>query len=396
MEVQPTPPTIKGPADKTVIDAARAVAGVFETEAAASESLRRPTDTAIDALVESGVLQLMVPRVYGGMEADIDTYVEVALALSTADTSLGWIANFYLEHHWWFCQFPESFQRELFSESTTILAPAMIAPSGRAEPVDGGWTLSGRWHWSSGVMHASWVIVGALSVDADGRPEGRFFAVPIGDVQVDDIWHIDGMCGTGSNDVVVDDVFVPADRVVSMQGLSSGRGPGADIHTAPLYRTPFLPILLIAATTPAIGAARRCVDIFRQRLDQRVVVNAGTKQIDKPAAQIRLARAELTVRSCVDRVRELGAELMEARDRSSREDRARWVATMATIMHDCRSTALAVSEASGANAHFLDHPLQRAVRDLNTMSGHIAFDLDSALENYGRITLGMEPSSPLL
>ena len=130
--------------ETTVVEAAQKVAAVFADEAAESEKLRRPSDVAINALVESGVLQLMMPKVYGGMEADLDTYFEVALALGSGDTSLGWVANFYLERQWWFCQFPRSFQEELFAESTAILAPAMIAPGGGAEQVDGGWKLSGR------------------------------------------------------------------------------------------------------------------------------------------------------------------------------------------------------------------------------------------------------------
>jgi 3-hydroxy-9,10-secoandrosta-1,3,5(10)-triene-9,17-dione monooxygenase len=85
--------------------------------------------------------------------------------------------------------------------------------------------------------------------------------------------------------------------------------------------------------------------------------------------------------------------VMEIRDQATKLDRARWVATLASIVHDCRATLASISEASGATAHFLSHGLQRDVRDLNTMCGHLVFDLDSALENYGRISLGKEPSS---
>jgi alkylation response protein AidB-like acyl-CoA dehydrogenase len=354
-----------------VIESARSVAKVFAAEAAEAERLRRPTDAAIAALVDSGVLRLMVPEIYGGFEAELDLYFDVILALSAGDTSLSWVANFYIEHHWWFCQFPRTFQDEVFAAGPVVLAPASLAPNGTAEAVEGGWRLTGRWPWSSGVMHASWVIVGGLGQAGAERREARFFALPRA------VWFIDGMSGTGSNDVVVDGAFVPAERAVSMTGMSSGRGLASEIHQAPLYRTPMLPILMLAATVPAIGAAQRGLAFFRDRLGDRKMANSVALHGDRASSQVRLARAEV----------------MDRRDQATKLDRARWVAVLASIVHDCRATLLSISEASGATAHFLGSALQRDVRDVNTMCGHMVFDLDGALENYGRLTLGKEPSS---
>ena len=376
-----------------VIESARSVAKVFAAEAAEAERLRRPTDAAIAALVDSGVLRLMVPEIYGGFEADLDLYFDVILALSAGDTSLSWVANFYIEHHWWFCQFPRTFQDEVFAAGPVVLAPASLAPNGTAEAVEGGWRLTGRWPWSSGVMHASWVIVGGLGQAGAERREARFFALPRADVEVDDVWFIDGMSGTGSNDVVVDGAFVPAERAVSMTGMSSGRGLAAEIHQAPLYRTPMLPILMLAATVPAIGAAQRGLAFFRDRLGDRKMANSVALHGDRASSQIRLARAELALAVAEQRARAVVAEVMDRRDQATKLDRARWVAVLASIVHDCRATLLSISEASGATAHFLGSALQRDVRDVNTMCAHMVFDLDGALENYGRMTLGKEPSS---
>lgn len=383
------------PQRTALVEAATSVAAVFAAEAAEAEQLRRPTDKSMTALVDSGVLRLMVPKVYGGLEADLDTYFEVALALSGGDASLGWVANFYLEHHWWFCQFPRSFQDQVFADGPTVLAPASLAPTGQATQVDGGWRLSGRWSWGSGIMHASWVIVGGLGVAGAERREARFFAVPRSDVAVEDVWFIDGMLGTGSNDMVIDDVFVPQDRAVSMTGMNSGRGLASEIHAAPLYRTPMIPILLLAAVTPAIGAARRGVEFYAERLADRQVANSVTKHGDRAAAQIRLAQAELATNAAEQRARLVARDVMNLRDGATKLDRARWVATLASVVHDCRAILLSISAASGATAHFRSQPLQREVRDVNTMCGHLVFDLDSALENYGRIRLGKEPSSIL-
>src|SRR5690606_27871095 len=150
--------------------------------------------------------------VYGGAELDLDTFFEVALVLGEADASHGWVMSFYIEHVWMLTQFPETFQKELFADRSYALAPAMLSPAGRAGEVDGGYRLSGRWPWGTGIMHADWVIAGALLTRGE-RVEPVFFALPRDAVTVDDVWHVDGMCATGSNDVVIEDAFVPADRM---------------------------------------------------------------------------------------------------------------------------------------------------------------------------------------
>ena len=173
--------------------------------------LRRPTDRAIELLEASGVFELMVPRCYGGLELDLDTFLEVGLALAEADTSLAWVTTFCIEHSWMFCQFPESFQRELFADRRHVLAPATIAPSGMARPVEGGFELSGRWQWATGAMHGTWAIVGALTHVEIGTGDRvpTFYALPMSDVKIEDTWHVDGMAATGSNDLVIDGSSCP-------------------------------------------------------------------------------------------------------------------------------------------------------------------------------------------
>ena len=104
-----------------------------------------------------------------------------------------------------------------------VLAPAMLMPSGNAVREGGGYRLSGRWQWGTGIMHAQWVIVGSLVPQAEGAPDFRFFAVPASDAKVEDTWYVDGMVGTGSNDLVIDGAFVPAEHSVSIVDMAAGR-----------------------------------------------------------------------------------------------------------------------------------------------------------------------------
>jgi alkylation response protein AidB-like acyl-CoA dehydrogenase len=382
------------PEGQELLERIRALVPELAAQAAESERLRRPTDAAIRMLEDSGLFRMMVPRVYGGMELDLDTFLEVGLTLGEADMSLAWVATFCVEHNWMLCQFPESFQRELYAGKSHILAPGVVAPTGVAGSDGGGYRLQGRWKWGTGVMHASWVIVGGLAGLAPGQmptPANlRFFALPIQDVKVEDTWYVDGMCGTGSNDVVIDGAYIPAERAVSIAEMAEGCAPGSRLHASPLYHTPMIPILVLAASMPVVGQARAMVAGFRERLMTHVRPGPALVKLgEKPAAQMRLGKAEIEVRQAELALRDVASEVMRLRNRATHEQRARWMATGAHAVHQARRVLQEVSEASGASAHFQQHALQRALRDANVASCHVVFDLDTSREVYGKLLLGM-------
>lgn len=370
---------------------ARALIPMLAENAAEAEKQRKPIDAVITALEDAEIYKLMVPRCYGGLELDMDTFFEVGTALGEGDASTAWVSNFYIEHNWILSQFPASFQQEIFANQSYILAPAMVALGGKAVPEDGGYRLNGRWQWASGIMHADWVIPAALELTEDGQPNPRWFALPVSEVKVEDTWYVDGMSGTGSNDVVVEGVFVPAERSVSIIEMGSGHAPGSQLHDGPLYRTPMMPILTLAAAMPALGQARTVVRLFREYLTTRVLIETGSKQAERPASQMRLARAEVEVREVEGLLRNTVEDLCIKRNTATLEDRARWATQLALAVDQCKRIIQSVCEASGAHSHFLDSPFQRAWRDVNTMSCHVVFDLDSKLQTYGRTLLGIDP-----
>jgi 3-hydroxy-9,10-secoandrosta-1,3,5(10)-triene-9,17-dione monooxygenase len=379
-------------AHEDLVDRARALAPLFAEHASRSEVLRRPTDEAIAAVEEAEIFKLMVPRRYGGFELDMDTFVEVVLALSEGDASLAWVTAFLIEHNWMFCLFPESFQKQLYADRSYVLAPGMIAPSGVARPATGGFVLSGRWQFATGVWHASWIIAGAILLKEDGTPDPRFFAIPREEVTVEDTWHVDGMCGTGSHDVVIEDCFVPDDRSVSILDMNRGCAPGAGIHAGPLYRTPMVPLLCATAAMPSLGQARVLVREYAKRLPGRKRMGFGPSQAEHAPAQIRLARLSVAVHQAELLLRDTVRELCALRNRSGALERARMQAQLATVVDQSKRIISEVCASSGAGAHQLSDALQRARRDVEVMACHVAFDLDAALENTGKAMLGIEVS----
>ena len=354
-----------------------------------AETLRRlPAETIAD-LTGSGFTELLVPAVYGGREAAFSEILDPVRRMAHGCTSSAWTIGFYALHNWMLALFPKEAQSEAFS-SRPFLAPAPLAPTGRGLPEAGGIRLSGRWSWATGVMDANWIMVGALC-GPDNAIYPALALLPASDITVDDVWHTDGMCATGSNDVVITDAFVPEHRLVRVTDIYGGTAPGAELHDAPTYRWPMVPALAFLAAMPALGAAERVTEIYAERLSERVIAYEFVKQRDKPIAQAHLGEAQVRLRALrgllADTVGAIEATVV-AGDRVTRAERAHARLAAAHIVRESKNVIALLLNASGASAHFLDNPLQRAKRDVDVLSGHVIFDYDTSRELAGALTIG--------
>ena len=356
-----------------------------------AEQLRRLPGATVDDFIASGFSELLVPARYGGVQAPWSAILDPVRRMAHGCASSAWTLGFYTLHNWMMALFGEQAQEEAFT-TRPFLAPAPLAPTGRGVAVDGGIRLSGRWSWATGVMHGNWVIVGALC----GPDTGIYPALallPIGDVTVEDVWHTDGMCATGSNDVVITDAFVPAHRLVRVADIYKGTAPGAALHDADTYRWPMVPALALLAAMPALGSAERAADIYAERLSQRVLAYEGVAQKDKPMAQARLSESRVRLRALrallADTVGQLET-LVAAGDPVPRPVRGEARLAAAHIVHESQSVIALLLGASGASAHFLDNPLQRIKRDVDVLAAHVVFDYDTSRELAGALILGMD------
>lgn len=224
-------------------------------------------------------------------------------------------------------------------------------------------------------------------------PSTALALLPASDIEVDDVWHTDGMCATGSNDVVITDAFVPEHRLVKVTDIYGGTAPGAALHDATTYRWPMVPALALLAAMPALGAAERVTDIYAQRLQERVLAYEFVKQKEKPIAQAHLGEAQVRLRALHGLLAHTVAEIdatVSAGDRVSREMRARGRLSAAHIVRESKDVIALLLNASGASAHFLDNPLQRAKRDVDVLSGHVIFDYDTSRELAGALRIGVK------
>lgn len=354
-----------------------------------AEQMRRLPRATLDDLIASDFTDLLVPARFGGKEAAYPELLTPVREMAHGCASSAWTIGFYALHNWMLALFDEQAQTEGFADRP-FLAPAPLAPTGRGRPEGDGVRLSGRWSWATGVMHGNWIMVGALC-GPDDAIYPALALLPIGDVTIEDVWHTDGMRATGSNDVVIDDVFVPGHRLVRVTDIYAGTAPGARLHDSPTYRWPMVPALAFLAAMPALGSAERVVEIYTERLGERVLAYEGIKQKDKPIAQAHLGGAQVrlrALRALLDDTVGGIEQLVHGGDEVPLSVRAQARMAAAHIVHESRAVIGMLMAASGASAHFVTNPLQRAKRDVDVLAGHVIFDYDTSRELAGAVAIG--------
>jgi 3-hydroxy-9,10-secoandrosta-1,3,5(10)-triene-9,17-dione monooxygenase len=337
-------------------------------------------------------MQILTPKRFGGHELTLGTMVEVARILSTACASTGWISSFYMGHNWLHAVFPERSQEEAFRDGPFVLSSGQVAPTAKAVRVAGGFEVSGRQAWSSGIVHARWVFFTAVVTEEGKGPQPWMFCIPREDVEVIDTWFIAGMQGTGSRDAIVEKLFVPDYRAVCSSSLMGGSHPGGTVHANPLYRLPVTTALSFEVMPVLAGALRGAADTFLQQTRNRIASYSGTSVAAKPAAQMRIGRTFALVEA-------MDVLLNDAVTSVTHGDPNEFSGAMARAQLRMRSALMTKIACDGVNDiihgaggdSFREHsPLQRFFRDLNVLRTHGGLDIEPVSEFYGQVILGVD------
>lgn len=269
---------------------------------------------------------------------------------------------------------------------------AVISPlGGKATAVDGGYRITGHWGWASGIDHCSWLIITAMAAAGDGQPEARCFVIPAKDCVVEDTWFNVGLKGSGSKDIIIDDIFVPAHRSLSMADLREATTPGARVNPGPLYRVPLI-ARNYALAAPALGIARGAFDDWVKWTRTRVasftgeaVAQQGLVQTEIAEAEAELDTAEFLMRRNLDFIRDGKPIDLPTRALCSYSN-AHAVQVICKAVHT-------LFRLSGSRGMFDRSPIQRAWRDVHTLSSHVSLNPVSAGQLRGRALLEL-PRDP--
>jgi len=378
-----------------VVERVEALLPMLRERAQEAEDLRRIPDESIKALQETGFFRLLQPRQWGGHAADPVVFYDTVRKIASACGSTGWVSGIIGVHNWHLALYDQRAQEEVWGQDTEVRISSSYAPMGAGVVTDdaSGYTVNGSWAWSSGCDHADWVVVGG-PVIKNGKPvDFGSFLIPRSEYRIDDVWNVVGLRGTGSNTIVVENVFVPRHRFLSFNTMSKLESPGLEQNTDPVYKMPWGTIHPTTIAAPIVGMAYGAYDSHVEHQGKRVrAAYAGEKAKDDPFAKVRIAEASSDIdaawRQLSGNVADEYALLLAGKEVPfdlrvrARRDQVR--ATGRSI-----AAIDKLFESSGATALVNGTPLQRFWRDAHAGRVHASNDPERAYVMYGTHEFGL-------
>ena len=396
-----TAPSFAGVSYEAALADALALVPAMRERAARAEEERVMLPETLADLHRTGVLRVLQPRRWGGMELDFVAYVDFSEALARGCASTGWNVGNLLIHHWLLALYDERAQQEVWgADPEALIASGIAYPQGSAKRVSGGFQLSGRWNFSSGVNVAGWNMLACIVREGDKVVDHRMCLLPKTDYQVVDDWHVLGMRSTGSMTVVAKDVFVPEHRALCMYDARGGDGfPGAKGNPNPIYRVPLSALGAHGIGGAAVGNAQAALDLTIESVKKRSTNYQGLKMRDIQTIQVRVGAAGARIDAARQLLRENCREAMEFARRNEIADastKLRFKRDLACAASLCTEAVDLLHAMAGANGIYDSYPIQRIFRDAHALGGHFSFSTDAQYSAWGLAVLGGDIANPTL
>ena len=343
-------------------------------------------------LHETGLFRYHQPKIFGGMELPFVAMVDLVAELARGCPSTAWNVGNLGCHHWILAYYEPETQHEVWDANRDALIASSIAlAAGRGQRVPGGFRVSGKWPFSSGVDNCDWNMLAVTIYEgekADSRPvDWRLCLVPKSDYRVIDTWYAMGMVGTGSKDIEVKDVFVPERRALELAKCRGGlEHPGAKLNRGPLYRIPLVAAAGHPLSPTALGAAEGAYEHVVGVFAKRTGTYTGAKVSDFQAVQVKVARARALIDSARYLMRQSAIAFEQEGLDLETKLRLRTQNTLGVMQS--REAVETLWSCYGANGIYTRDPLQRFLRDTQAINQHFSFNFDVAGSAFGTVALG--------
>ncbi|OLE18020.1 MAG: acyl-CoA dehydrogenase [Betaproteobacteria bacterium 13_1_20CM_3_63_8] len=374
---------------------------VLRERAPKCEELRRMPEESLRDFHDAGLFRIHQPRRVGGSELDFVAVVTFGALLAGACASSSWNFINFVAHHMMLGMFPPQAQDEIWDASPDMLiASSFVFPAARAKKVEGGYLVSGRWPFSSGVDPSEWNMLAGLAwLDDNAPPEQRVFLLNKSQYKVIDTWYAGGLRGTGSKDVEAKEQFVPEHRTLAVADTKGGPTPGSTVNPGPLYQMPVFALFPYMLSGVALGIAEGLIDEYLAGAATRAGRMTGARVAEIQSTQIRLGEAAAYARA--SRLMQ-ETNCRDAQDRIVNGD----VPDLKTKVRYRLEGAYAVEWAvravdamfglAGAGGLYESGSVPRAFRDAHAVKQHFSFNTDIAATTYGRVALGLPGDNPTL
>jgi len=401
--VATAPSRVVATTDVNLVAAATALIPTLRSRSSETDALARLPDSTIADLEKAHLFDMLVPKIYGGLQCSLRTFMDAVVELGRGDGSAAWTVALLSSSTWMAATlYPKHVVDEVFSggkfRTGGVLAPRTV----KAKRVDGGVLIEeGSWSFNSGVDHAQWDILGIPIFDESGQfIDSGSALIPVSQVTLLHDWDTIGLRGSGSTSVAVKDVFVPNERIALLSKTLQEDYASTHLRDEPLYRLALIPFLATKLVFPALGIAKAALELFLEKAPHRGIAYTWYEKQDEAAithlqageASAKIDAAELMLRRSVD-VLEASAA---SGTRMALEQRAR-------IRRDAGAASQSIWEAmdllagaSGGSFAYTKNPMNRLWRDARVAGMHGGLNASANLELFGRILCKKEPNIPLL
>ena len=371
-----------------ILDTARKLRPKLAAASGHIERERRLPEALVEEFIAGGLFRMLGPRRLGGAELDPLQCARIVAELAHGDASAAWCAMIASQSAWLVEFLTAEGAEEVLGDRRAVVG-GQTREQGRATAVDGGYLVNGRWGFLSGIDHCTWVFA-VCRVDGSSN---MMVWMPVRDLRVIDTWWTAGLCGTGSHDIEVVDLFVPTRRVTHFPPLAEPR------HRAPLFKDAVFNLVFVPQAAQALGVAEAMLEHFADMARATSRRGAGMSLREQTHIQIQVAEAKALIDSSWAYLEKTTTEVwhpLTQHQSPSRHARADLRLAITYAINSAVKAGSVLHAAAGAAAVYTEHRLNRPFRDLHAGGAH----LQAAPRGYevtGRIVLGLEPTpGPLL
>lgn len=374
--------------------AIRDIAPLIKANATESEVQRRVSEETIDALKAAGAFRIATPRSHGGLETSLRDMIDVSALIAESDGGAAWVATLSNINAWVGGMNGGKAADEMWASSPDTIIAGVVAPSGTARAVPGGYQVSGTWAYSSASLQADWAGGGVYLLDDDGEViDQGMVSLPRGDYRIEDTWYVAGMRSSGSNTVIAEDVFVPEHRYGSL--LPVMMGTYLDDHpNSAFYRSAIGPMLVMVLVGPQLGLARAALDlVIRKAPNKSLAYSTFERQADSVAFQLLIAEAAMKIETAHLHAYRAAEDVQRYATEGVFPEiaiRARIRADAAVALRNVNEALNTLLDANGSGSFAEVNVMQRIWRDSNVAARHAVILPQVSMETYGKALLGIE------
>ncbi len=345
---------------------------------------------------DTRIWSILKPRRYGGLQLSYHSVIDIPDHIARGCASTAWIYSNLISHDWMLGMWPAEAQDAVWKDNPeALIASSLVATGGCARKVTGGYELSGRWPFCSGIDPSDWMMMGAM-IEDDGPRRPLWLVVPRDRFEEIDTWHVSGLVGSGSRDVASEDIFVPEHMTLEPHLTRGGPTPGSSHVPGILYELPVLGLFPHILVGPILGIAQGAYDDYVAEVRRRSSTANNTKLAEHTQIQMKVAEAATLIQAARllahDNIRE--AEHIAGRDdRPPLEAKMRWRRDGAFAAQNCLKAVQLLHSIIGGAGNYLSHPFQRRLRDMNAAIGQTQVNFDINGAEFGRVTLGLEAAN---